>query len=143
MNHPDTSSLHVITLNPALSPLLPAPSFSDDNGDTLPVSLTMTSSQPSNPVVGYNYEAPYIGTSDDGESWTNLPPTPMPMSLTVTVTNLVAGRKYNLYRYETTGYPLPAGPLKVPTNKFNANKVREMWSSRSDRTAMSAFCSSL
>ena len=39
--------------------------LSDVNGDTLPVSLTLNSSQPYSPVVGYNYEVRVVDQWDD------------------------------------------------------------------------------
>ena len=81
----------------------------------------MTSSQPNNPIVGYQYEAPYIGSSDSGDSSTNVAPAAMPMNLTVTVSGLTAGKTYNLYRYQSGVRPLPKGPLNVPSTDFNKN----------------------
>ena len=94
----------------------------DTNKDTVPVSLTMSSTQPSSPVVGWNYEAPFIGTSISGGAATNDPPTPMPLTLTATVTGLSRGKRYNLHRYDFVAWPLVPGPLNVPTSKFNANR---------------------
>ena len=81
----------------------------------------MATSEPYNPIVGFQYEAPYIGTSQTGDSSTNVPPTPMPLNLTATVSGLTSGKSYNLYRYQTSVRPLPQGPLNVPSSNFNAN----------------------
>ena len=87
---------------------------------TLRVVLAMTSALPFNPIIGHQYEAPYIGNSDSGDASTNVAPTPMPLNLTVTVLGLTPGLSYNLYQYRATARPL-MGPLDVPDSSFNAN----------------------
>lgn len=81
----------------------------------------MTTAQPYHPVVGYQYEAPYIGSSESGDSSTNVAPAAMLLNLTVTVSKLTAGKTYNLYRYQSIVRPLPRGPLNVPASDFNKN----------------------
>ena len=113
------------TLSPTISSTLICLPFnsilSDAKNVTFRVSLSMTSSQPNNPIVGYQYEAPFIGSSDSGDSSTNVAPAAMPMNLTVTVSGLTAGKTYNLYRYQSGVRPLPKGPLNVPSTDFNKN----------------------
>jgi hypothetical protein len=94
----------------------------DTQGVTLPVHLTVLSNgNPQDPVAGYQYEAPMIGTSLEGESVTNTAPTPMSITLQANVTGLTAGVDYQLYRYDFGARPLPNAPLAVPTSDFNAN----------------------
>lgn len=88
---------------------------------TLPVSLSMATANPMDPIVGYRYEVPFIGTSNEGNSNTNVAPAAMSIDFTVTVRGLTAGLAYNLYRYTTTRSPLPKGALNIPTSNFNAN----------------------
>ncbi len=96
---------------------------------TLPVVLRVARTEtrgvtnPDAPVAGFDYENPYIGTSDDGASCTDSAPTSwMSMTLDVTVGGLTAGTAYRLYEYD-----LPriiglgeAAALDVPTESFNA-----------------------
>lgn len=99
----------------------------DEEHTTLPVMVTIDSptftngvENPRDPVADWNYENPYIGSSDKGISCTNTPPTSwMAMTLTVTVSELTPGVSYNLYRY-TFGL-LNGGnePLQVPSKSFN------------------------
>jgi hypothetical protein len=81
----------------------------------------MATSNPIDPIVGQRYEAPFIGTSNSGESLTNKLPAAMSLTLTATVSRLVVGKAYNLYRYQTSATPLPRGPLAVPSASFNLN----------------------
>jgi len=111
----------------------------DAQGSTLPVTLSILQTQtltggqwqvnPSDPVVGYNYEHPYIGgavgSCDDGSCVSNTEPAAMTMTLQATVRGLTAGTQYNLYEYD---FPTPTGAntgtaaaLHVPTSNFNAN----------------------
>jgi hypothetical protein len=81
------------------------------------------------PAAGNNYETPYIGgpvgSCNRGQCVSNTQPTPMLMSLQVTVSGLTPGTAYNLYEYDfptqsaaNTG---AAAALSVPTQNFNAN----------------------
>lgn len=77
----------------------------DLHGDTLPVRLT----------TNVNYENPPIV---DGSATR---PTPMPLELTITVSNLVPNVKYVLYRYNSI--------TSVPDSNFNRNasQAYESW----------------
>lgn len=77
----------------------------DDNGDTLPTRV----------YVNQNYENPSI------QDKTNNRPTPMPLVLTVTVSNLEPGTTYNLYYYNDLD--------SVPDSSFNASasKAFKAW----------------
>lgn len=55
---------------------------------------------PLDPLAGYNYENPFIGTATDGSGCTNVAPQPMSITLEVTVSGLTAGAAYNLYEYD-------------------------------------------
>ncbi len=93
----------------------------DSQGNTLPVQLSITNNDnPMNPIAGYNYEAPMIGTSIVGNSFTNTLPTAIRLTLSATVSGLVTGNAYNLYLYKFTARPL-LGAFAVPTSNFNAN----------------------
>ena len=105
---------------------------SDSQGVTLPVALTITgptttngTPNPLDPVAGYNYENPMIGTSNLGRSCTNTPPSAWMANwgLTVTVSGLTRGVVYRLYRYEFAGISGTgsAAALNVPISNFNAN----------------------
>ena len=96
----------------------------DLKGETFPVSLSFTTSNPSHPICGHRYEAPYIGTSDSGSSVTNRAPAAQAMNLIATVSNLTVGSSYNLYTYKWTERPLPSGSLAIPSSDFNANAAR-------------------
>lgn len=104
---------------------------SDTDGVTLPVSLSIVGptvtngvENPRDPVAGYNYENPMIGTDVWGRSCTNTKPAPMQnFVLKATVSELTPGVAYNLYEYDFgavsgTG---SAAALKVPVSGFNAN----------------------
>jgi hypothetical protein len=93
----------------------------DTQNATLPVTLTMTTTNPVDPIIGQRYEAPFIGTSITGDSYTNRKPAAMKLTLTATVSGLVSGKAYVLYQYKTSTTPLPKGPLAVPSANFNAN----------------------
>lgn len=96
----------------------------------LPVTLSVASTStggkanPRDPIAGYNYENPYIGTSDSGDSCTNDPPSSwMSITLQVTVSGLSTGTSYRLYEYDfdtISGVGAQAA-LAVPTTAFNAN----------------------
>jgi hypothetical protein len=110
--------------NYAVSILGPA----DSDGFSLPVTLRIASSMtngaanPPDPLAGYNYENPFIGTATDGTGCTNVAPQPMSITLEVTVSGLTAGAAYNLYEYdfnEVTGIG-SAAALRVPTSSFNS-----------------------
>ena len=74
---------------------------------TLPITVTIDSptftngvENPADPLAMWNYENPYIGTTDTGMSCTNDPPTSwMNISLTATVYGLTKGVQYTLYEY--------------------------------------------
>ena len=95
----------------------------DRDHDCLPVSLRISSagaSNPVDPIIGFNYESPMIGTSTIGNSYTNTGPDAFLVTLEATVSGLVAGNTYNLYIYSTSVTPLPSRGLNVPTSNFNA-----------------------
>ena len=101
----------------------------DTEGVTLPVALTLTgpttvngAPNPRDPVAGYHYENPMIGTSEFSRGCTNSPPSEWMgnLRLEATVSGLTPGVAYNLYRYEFDGIGSPAA-LAVPTSNFNAN----------------------
>ena len=88
----------------------------------MPVSLTISNNKsPKDPIIGYRYENPMIGTSNNGNSITNDPPSPSQMQLNVTVSNLKTGENYNLYLYLFTDLPLASSPLNIPSSNFNSN----------------------
>jgi len=68
----------------------------DRTGDTLPVRV----------LTSVNYESPVM---KNGE---NARPAPMPLTLTVVVSELVPGVRYRLYRYDRLG--------AIPDGNFNA-----------------------
>jgi hypothetical protein len=104
----------------------------DTAGVTLPVALTIVGPtvtsgvvNPRDPVAGYDYENPMIGTSVWGESCTNTPPAAWMTNfvLQATVSGLKTGTSYNLYEYvfssvQGTG---AGAVLAVPVADFNAN----------------------
>jgi len=104
----------------------------DPTGETLPVAVTIAgptvtrgSTNPLDPVAGYDYENPMIGTSNLGQSCTNNPPGAWMTNfvLQATVSGLTVGSKYNLYEYDfssITGEGMGAA-LAVPVEDFNAN----------------------
>jgi hypothetical protein len=102
----------------------------DTDGETVPVSLaigqTTTNGVPNplDPIAGYNYENPMIGTSNVGLSCTNSPPASwMSVPLQATVSGLTPGTAYNLYEYDFSGVSGTgaSAALAVPTANFNAN----------------------
>ncbi len=97
----------------------------DTDGVTLPIQLAIHTPNPEDPIAGYRYEAPMIGSSNLGRSCTNEPPSQwMPdFELRATVSGLTPGVSYNLYRYEFDGIGSPAA-LAVPTSNFNANAAQ-------------------
>lgn len=70
---------------------------SDTDGDTLPIRIT----------TNVNDEVPAI------QDKSNIPPTPMPLTLTVTVSNLAPNVPYRVYRYDDLN--------AVPDSQFNAH----------------------
>jgi len=104
----------------------------DPTSETLPVALAIVGPtetdgvfNPLDPIAGYDYENPMIGTSLQGNSCTNKPPSAWMTNvvLQATVSGLTPGIAYNLYEYE---FPSVAGEgtaaaLAVPTQNFNAN----------------------
>jgi hypothetical protein len=104
----------------------------DADSETLPVALTIAgptdsdgSKNPLDPVAGFDYENPMIGTSNTGASCTNTPPSSWMTNfvLQAAVSGLTPGATYNLYEYEfssVTGTG-SAAALAVPTANFNAN----------------------
>ncbi|MBV8489277.1 MAG: hypothetical protein JO199_02015, partial [Candidatus Eremiobacteraeota bacterium] len=78
----------------------------DYSHETLPVSLTVS------PVLEY----PYVSEGSASNPSPTAPPA-MPIALTVKVSGLVAGAKYELYEYDGT----PSEPFaRVPNGQFNA-----------------------
>jgi hypothetical protein len=104
----------------------------DPTSVTLPVALsivgpTMTKGVPNprDPVAGYDYENPMIGTSVWGQSCTNHPPKEWMTNLVLhaTVSELTPGISYNLYEYDFSSIEgVGSGAaLAVPVQDFNAN----------------------
>ncbi len=104
----------------------------DPTGVTLPVALTIAgptvtkgATNPRDPVAGYDYENPMIGTSVWGKSCTNTPPDAWMTNfvLQVAVSGLTPGVSYNLYEYEFSAVSGQgsAAALAVPVEDFNAN----------------------
>jgi hypothetical protein len=104
----------------------------DPNGETLPVSLTIVGPtetngmmNPRDPIAGFNYENPMIGSSVWGTSCTNRPPSTWMTNfvLQATVSGLMPGVEYNLYEYEFSSVSATGSEaaLAVPTSDFNAN----------------------
>jgi hypothetical protein len=77
----------------------------DQDHETVPVRLT----------TSVNYESPQI------KNGSNVRPSPMPLTLTVTVSGLTPGTAYNLYQYDSMS--------AVPNTAFNANasQASEHW----------------
>jgi hypothetical protein len=104
----------------------------DLNSETLPVALTIIGptitggvTNPLDPMAGYDYENPFIGTSLLGASCTNQPPSAWMTNFVfgVIVSGLTPGTSYNLYEYDfssVTGVG-SAAALAVPVQNFNAN----------------------
>jgi len=103
----------------------------DDAGETLPVVLTIVgptldgkAANPADPIAGYNYENPMIGTNVNGNGCTDTVPAAMTQfTLKATVNGLQPGTAYNLYEYD---FPSVQGTgnaaaLAVPVSDFNAN----------------------
>ncbi len=120
----------------------------DTYGETLPVVLngalnsksaivgnivgptkTGGTANPLDPIAGYDYENPFIGTSKTGGSCTNSPPSSWMTNVVLqpVVSGLTSGVSYNLYEYVfsvLTGTPSgPAPALAVPVTAFNANSA--------------------
>jgi hypothetical protein len=104
----------------------------DPAGETLPVALTISGPtltggmpNPLDPVAGYDYENPMIGSSAWGQSCTNRPPKPWMTNfvLEATMSGLTPGVTYNLYEYEFSAVEGvgSAAALAVPVRNFNAN----------------------
>jgi len=122
----------------------------DTYGETVPVRLTASpqpgaivgptytdgAENPQDPLAGYDYENPFIGTKTDEEGCTNNPPSSWMTNfvLQATVSGLTPGVAYNLYEYQfnspTTTDTLggngtwagtTAAALKVPVTAFNGN----------------------
>ena len=103
----------------------------DQNQETLPVALTIVGptvtggkSNPLDPIAGYNYENPKIGTNTFGNGCTNHPPDPMTnLTLQATVSGLKAATSYNLYEYEFSSVEGEGAnaALAVPVENFNAH----------------------
>jgi len=104
----------------------------DPTAVTVPVALTITGptvtngvANPLDPIAGYDYENPMIGTSVWGRSCTNTPPSAWMTNfvLDVTVSGLTPGVTYNLYEYDFSSVSGEgsAAALAVPTEDFNAN----------------------
>jgi hypothetical protein len=89
----------------------------DVNHDTLPVRLS----------TDVNYEVPAMR---DGS---NQRPAPMPLVLTIAISNLVPGITYTLYRYDTLA--------SVPDSRFNAHaqNASERWTIRLSAGSTYAF----
>ena len=116
----------------------------DTYGETVPVRLTASpnpgaivgptytnsSVNPRDPLAGYDYENPIIGTGTNEEGCTNDPPSAWMTNfvLQATVSGLTPGVTYNLYEYQfdsptstdTLGVGTAAA-LKIPATAFNGN----------------------
>jgi hypothetical protein len=121
----------------------------DTFGETVPVALTASPQpgaivgptytdgvqNPQDPIAGYDYEYPFIGTSIEEEgagSCTNSPPSSWMTNfvLQATVSGLTPGVSYNLYEYQfnspTDTDSLGTGTgaaLAIPVTAFNANSA--------------------
>lgn len=122
----------------------------DTYNETVPVRLTASpqpgaivgptytdgAENPQDPLAGYDYENPFIGTKTDEEGCTNNPPSSWMTNFVLqpTVSGLTPGVAYNLYEYQfnspTTTDTLggngtwagtTAAALKVPVTAFNGN----------------------
>jgi|HubBroStandDraft_1064217.scaffolds.fasta_scaffold07546_2 hypothetical protein len=104
----------------------------DPTAVTVPVALTIGGPtvtkgipNPLDPVAGYDYENPMIGTSVWGRSCTNKPPDAWMTNfvLQVAVSGLTAGISYNLYEYDFSSVEGEGtrAALAVPVEDFNAN----------------------
>jgi hypothetical protein len=103
----------------------------DLSSETLPVALTVVGptytggvANPPDPVAGFDYENPMIGTSVWGRSCTNVQPGTMTnFILQATVSGLTPGVAYNLYEYDFSSVTGVGGAaaLAVPVQNFNAN----------------------
>jgi hypothetical protein len=87
--------------------------------------MTDGSWNPLDPIAGYDYENPMIGTSLLGNSCTNTPPATWMTNvvLQVNVSGLRPGTSYNLYEYEFSSVQGEGeqAALAVPVKDFNAN----------------------
>ncbi|MFY9644111.1 MAG: hypothetical protein WAK29_02980 [Terriglobales bacterium] len=121
----------------------------DTYGETVPVALTASpqpgsivgptytdgKQNPQDPIAGYDYEYPFIGTSIEEQgpgSCTNSPPSSWMTNfvLQAAVSGLTPGVTYNLYEYqfnsptETDSLGTGTGAaLAVPVSAFNANSA--------------------
>jgi hypothetical protein len=103
----------------------------DLRGEALPITVAIVgptetdgAPNPADPIAGYAYENPMIGTNTLGKSCTNVTPAPMThLTLEATVTGLTVGQSYNLYEYLFDGVSGTgaAAALAVPVADFNAN----------------------
>jgi hypothetical protein len=90
-------------------------------------TYTNNLANPHDPIAGWQYENSMIGKRLNGMECTNTPPEywMVPLTLKVTVSELTAGNRYNLYEYDLSGFNgSPTGSaaaLQVPTGNFNAN----------------------
>lgn len=110
----------------------------DDDGVTKPVRVSIQQASSAgaahlaSPLAGLQYEAPYIGNSDQGDSCTNAPPASwMDLQLRLDITDLKPGHSYTLYSYVFDGVKSPPGQppvgthvaLPVPRKAFHAQKA--------------------
>lgn len=116
----------------------------DTYNETVPVQLTAAPhpgavvgptstngvTNPRDPLAGYDYENPIIGTGTNEEGCTNSPPSAWMTNFVLqpTVTGLTPGVSYNLYEYQfnspTATDSLGVGAaaaLNVPITAFNGN----------------------
>lgn len=104
----------------------------DPTGVTRLVSVAIVASStggkanPRDPVCGYAYESPYIGTSPTGSGCSNAQPQAMSITLQATVHGLTPGVAYVLYEFQLPGVSGTgaAAALPVPTSAFNRNAGR-------------------
>ena len=101
----------------------------DESGETYPVTITIETptytngvENPKDPIAFWNYENPYIGTTDRGMSCTNEGPSAwMDITLRVTVNGLTPGEQYLIYQFTFDLLNGVNRPLDVPTKDFNKN----------------------
>jgi len=113
--------------------------------DIVPVNLEIVdNSSPKDPIAKFNYENPFIGTSNYGGSVTNKAPNPFPITLQPTVTGLTIGNTYNLYMYEFSLRPLPSASLNISNaitkiytfTATNLTYIGEKYLTTSDKTVI-------
>jgi hypothetical protein len=137
----------------------------DTYNETVPVVLTASpqpgsivgptytsgAQNPQDPLAGYDYEYPFIGTTIQETGCTNNPPSSWMTNfvLQATVNGLTPGVTYNLYEYQF-GSPTStdtmgtgsAAALAVPVTAFNANSASGASTPANQVTTFTASASS-